>query len=121
MAVLTGIGGPFTFDFLTAQIQLSPRQRGWTAAAHFAPTNGLRTTILEVDLETTTASIDDNIKGPLTLTFSDGTTTYKIPHSLASLVGPGYNQQVVWRFLALLYGGSGSGTFRYYKESPRIT
>jgi len=121
MAVLTGIGGPFAFDFLSPRIQLSPRMRGWSVADHFASTNGLRASILLEDLEVVSASVDDNVKGPLTLMFSDGTITYKIPYSLASLVGPGYNSQVVWRFLALLYGGSGSGTFRYYKESPKIT
>ena len=119
MALLVGIGGPFSFEYVVPSIQLSPRMRGWSDAAHFAATNGLRTSIPMDSLSTTTIAVEE-VKGPLTLVFSDGIATYQIPYSLASLVGPGYNSQVVWRFLALLYGGSGSGSFRYYKETPKI-
>lgn len=111
------VAGPLSFEYLTPAIQLSPRRRGLTDDEHFLPSNAFIALVLEAQLDVVTEAVDDNVKGPLTLTFSTGYEVYKIPYSLASLVGPGYNDQVVWRFRDC---GGVVRTFRYYKESPKV-
>ena len=115
MAVINDTYGPWLFRYWPNGLVLSPRMYDTNAADHFIDTNGLSASFSLSDLETTTET-PATPKGPLTLVLTINGSTYKIPVSLAHYIGPGYNREVLWRYVPT----GDSGSFKYYREGPPI-
>jgi len=96
---------------------LTPKIRGLTDAQHFDPVYNSMLTEIHFDTMTVTTEVpNDLIKGPSTLVFERRGSYLKIPLTHAHLVGPGYQDKVLWKWEFT----GGIEEFLYFKEGPPL-